>query len=331
MRAKQKTTSSPATRFPTVSQVPTGTVFGGYRITKRLASGASGAVVEAVHMLTKRRIAIKLPNPDALGAAGEQAHAQAVALLTHEAELLGRIDHPRVVTVFAAGVIGVCPYLALRLITGGDLIRDVQRQGPWNESDVFQLVADTADGLAAIHEAKVLHRDLKPANLLIDVRRRPVIIDFGIAIDEGERAPVDGSAIEGTPNALAPEVAMGGRATRISDVYGLGTIAWYALTGRMPYEETHLFNLLARLSSATEVPNIRAQRPGLSQGMVELVDSLLAPDPTQRITSALEVGEVCRRLLAGHESGIKRPRRRSQTSGRQRRSESRAKDSTRTV
>ena len=154
-----------------------GSMFGAYRIIKRLASGASGAVVEALHLRTNRRVAMKLPNPETVCAAGEQAHAKAVASLAHEAQLLGRIDHPRVVTVFDAGVVGACPFLTLRLIPGGDLFSDVHRHGQWSEANVYQLVADTADGLAAIHASRVLHRDLKPTNLLLfmPVNSSPVI------------------------------------------------------------------------------------------------------------------------------------------------------------
>ena len=97
---------------------PAGTMFGAYRITKRLAAGASGAVIEALHLPTNRRVAMKLPNPETVGAAREQAHAKAVTSLAHEAELLGRIDLPRVVTVFDAG-----PTLCVGNARGSPVVR----------------------------------------------------------------------------------------------------------------------------------------------------------------------------------------------------------------
>ena len=279
--------------------------FGAYRIVRRIADGASGAVVEAVHTATNRPVALKLPNPTRVAEGTDHIHQCFATLFAQEARLLGRIDHPQVVTIYDAGIIGACPYIAMSLLTGGDLAEDIRRRGPWSETEVLRLLATMAEGVGAIHAAGILHRDLKPANIMLNARRLPVIIDFGIAMDMAQVITAQPDVIDGTPNYLAPEIVGGAAPSHASDIYGMGAIAWFALTGAPPIANASIQAILTTLALMTDTTHLPPLPQSCSPGVNELLHRLLSPMPQHRV-SAAAVTVACQRLLAGERSAFPR-------------------------
>ena len=156
--------------------------------------------------------------------------------------------------------------------------------GPLDDSRTMDIVAQAAAGLQAAHAAGMIHRDIKPGNLLLAPGGTVKITDFGIAHTIGS-APVTASGeLIGTPGYLAPERAMGERATPASDLYSLGMVAYECLAGAPPFRGTPLEVALAHRDRP--LPPLP---PSVAVGVAALVMRLAAKDPARRLNDAAEV------------------------------------------
>ena len=207
-----------------------------FKVVRALASGGMGSVYLVEQLSTGRQRALKVMHP-------EYARDQdSRDRFTQEARAGARIKSEHVVEVVSAGVdddTGI-PWLAMELLDGEELSARMQRLGRLPPSDVLEIFRQLCHGLAEAHRAGLIHRDLKPENIFVaNSRRQNVpftvkILDFGVAKLALESATqMDGTRPVGTPRWMAPEQSEhGGHVTPATDVWALGLIAFYCLTGR---------------------------------------------------------------------------------------------------
>ena len=231
-----------------------------YRITELIAAGGMGTVYRAVDDDSGADVAIKRLLND--------RHA---ARFEIEARLLFELDHPRVVRVRDYFEDEAGQYLVMDLVDGMDLELMLERRGSPGLpiAEAVEYARQACEALQYIHEQRVVHRDVKPENLICN-DGEIVIVDFGIARALGTGRTVTRAL--GTPGYIAPEVAMTGRATPRSDVYGLGATLWTLIAGSSPADTRGV-----RLSDlAADVPD----------ELETAVSAALEPAPERRIASA---------------------------------------------
>src|SRR4051812_31338397 len=204
--------------------------FGEYDLLGEIARGGQGVVYRARHRVLQREVALKMfpvhPWTD-------DADLQR---FRREARIAAELDHPAIVPIYEIGEVTGQHYFTMKLIEGSGVDRLSSGGMPMRRA--AEIIAETARALHHAHERGVLHRDIKPGNVLIDSNGRPHLADFGIAkLLEGENALTRTRDVLGTPSYLSPEAAAGDakKISRSTDVYGLGAVLYYLLTGHPPF------------------------------------------------------------------------------------------------
>ena len=240
-----------------------GAVIAGYRIESVIGRGGMGVVYRACELELDRDVALKVIAPELL----EDEDIRSRFL--REVRAAASVEHPNVVPVHAAGERNGVAFLAMRLIAGEDLKRLVIREGPLPPGRAVELVRRAAAGLDAIHRAGYVHRDVKPANVLVDRDGHVYVSDFGLARQVLDSVgPTGPGRWVGTLDYVAPEQIRGERVDARADVYALGGVLAFVLTGRVPYErEGDEAKLWAQLSELAADPVAAARRASRRRSM----------------------------------------------------------------
>ncbi|HVY29524.1 MAG TPA: protein kinase [Polyangiaceae bacterium] len=291
------------------------TLAGKYRIERLLGEGGMGAVYEAVHLGTHRRVALKV-------ILGDAAHhsPDVIARFVREAKAAGAIDTQHIVQVLDFGIDteqGI-PYLAMEFLAGEDLDHVMERLGPLSPELAIRIVAQACVGLQKAHEAGVVHRDIKPANLYLARRDGGEVIvkilDFGIAkvkldhlgSSENQKLTRTGSVL-GSPRYMSPEQAKGLRSIdHRTDIWSLGAVLYQALSGRTPHHDQETLGQLI-ISICSEAPaSIQDYAPWVSPELAAVVRGTLTMDVEQRTANAPALLQALKALQPGgfslHES-----------------------------
>src|SRR4051794_7008428 len=221
-----------------------GAVVAGYRIESVIGRGGMGVVYRAVELDLDRVVALKVIAPELL----EDPDIRARFL--REARTAASIEHPNVIPVHAAGERDGVAYLVMRFVAGDDLRTLIQRDGPLSPGRAADVASHVGAGLDAIHRAGFIHRDVKPANVLVDGDGHVYVTDFGLAkqVLSHAGATRTGQWV-GTLDYVAPEQIRGGRVDARADVYALGGVLCFILTGHVPFErEADAAKMWAQLS-----------------------------------------------------------------------------------
>ncbi|HMN95003.1 MAG TPA: serine/threonine-protein kinase [Phycisphaerales bacterium] len=281
-----------------------GRTVGDFTILAGIAEGGMGVVYAARQASPARDVALKVVRGAVLG-------PDAAARFVQEAELLGRLQHPGIATIHAAGTFRLDAsdpstqraFCAMELVRGSRITDHVARCRP-SRSDLLLLLALVADAVEHAHRRGIVHRDLKPGNILVDDEGLPKVVDFGIATTI-ER-PADcmprtrAGEIAGTPGYMAPEQLVGdrGRVGPRSDVYALGVVAYELLSGRLPVDVAglSLTEALERLRTEEPAP-LGALRPDLRGDISTVVACAMAPEPQRRYATAGGFAADLRRIV----------------------------------
>jgi serine/threonine-protein kinase len=260
----------------------TGHLISAYRIEELVGAGGMGWVYRARHALNARCVALKILREDQL------AQDRAIDRVMREATILASVPHPGLPRFYECGVLDDGrPWIAMELVDGVALAHRMQG-GPLDADVVIDFLVNVADVLAAVHARKFFHRDLKPDNIILapgDARFPIRVIDWGIALaGAGARFTNMNEAI-GTPTYMAPEQARGSKTDGLSDIYGLGVVAYQALTGRAPFVGASAVEILVQHLNRPP-PALAPRCPDAPYGLVELVERMLAKDPEERPPAA---------------------------------------------
>ena len=256
---------------------------GRYRLESRIAVGGMGEVWRGTDEVLARPVAVKLLRAE------YAQHPGTLARFRSEARHAGSLSHPGIAHVYDYGEAEL-PYLVMELVDGPSLAQ-VLGGGPLDPGRAMDVVAQVAAGLQAAHQAGLVHRDIKPGNLLLGPGGQLKITDFGISHAAGS-APLTGTGLLlGTPAYLAPERIAGQAATRASDLYSLGVVAWECLAGMPPFTGPPIEVAFAHRE--LPLPPLPGAVPA---DVAALIAELTAKDPLARPPGAGEVAEQAGRL-----------------------------------
>jgi serine/threonine-protein kinase len=250
--------------------------WGDLRLLGEIGRGAFGRVYRAWDETLAREVALKIIRPR------DEAHRAAVL---REGQMLARISHRNVVTVFRAQEIGGDVGLTMELIRGRHLSDLVRQGGPMGAEEAAVIGIHLCHALAAVHGAGLLHRDVKAHNVMRESGGRIVLMDFGAGRELVLTAPPEGAELSGTPLYLAPELFAGQPASPASDLYSLGVLLFYLVTRTYPVYGTRLSDL--RLMHGLGQRRLLSDvRPDLPPAFVRVVERALARSPQQRFQTA---------------------------------------------
>ncbi len=260
---------------------------GQYRLKYPLGAGGMGEVYVAEHLLMKRPCAIKLIRPEKAG------DAQALARFEREVRATARLTHWNTVDIYDYGRTddGVF-YYVMEYLPGMNLQQLVENYGPMPASRVIHLLSQTCDALAEAHAQGMVHRDIKPANIFAAYRGRKhdvaKLLDFGLVRSEDSTENLDLTqqhAMMGSPLFMAPEQGIGERVDFCADVYSIGVVAYFLLTGRPPFQSDRALKVL--VAHANEAPqSMREIDPSIPEDLERIVMRCLAKRPEDRFESA---------------------------------------------
>jgi serine/threonine-protein kinase len=274
------------------SEVKVAQRLGQYELGEKVGQGGMGIVYRARHALMKRPVAIKLLPPEAAG-------QNAIRRFEREVQLTSQLSHPNTVVIHDYGRTheGVF-YYVMEFVEGANLDQVSLASGPMPSGRVVHILEMVAGALGEAHEHGLVHRDIKPANILLGPRGGEPdvvkVLDFGLV--RAIRAEVDvtdANIMVGTPLFMSPEAMrapdqVDGR----SDLYSLGAVAYYLLSGCHVFDGKTALEICARHMQDTPRPLI-ALAPGIDVELEKIVLKCLAKEPANRFSSARE---LCRAL-----------------------------------
>jgi hypothetical protein len=250
-----------------------------------------GVVYLARQVGLKRDVAVKMI------LAGGHAGPDERRRFRAEAEAIARLRHPNIVQVHEVGEADGHAYFSMEYVEGGSLAGRTDSD-PRAAAEVVELLARAVHHA---HQGGVVHRDLKPANVLLTADGQPKVTDFGLAkrLDTASGVTPSGSIL-GTPGYMAPEQAtgQGKRVGLAADVYALGAILYYLLTGRPPFHGDNPVDTILQVVSGTAVPP-RRLRPSIPRDLDAICLKCLEKDPTRRYPSAEALADDLRQFQAG--------------------------------
>ncbi|WP_039800431.1 serine/threonine-protein kinase [Nocardia araoensis] len=271
-----------------------GEVFAGYTIERLLGRGGMGSVYLARHQRLPRLTAMKLLNPDLFDDNESRTRFE------READLVARLDHPNIVTVFDRGVEGDQPWICMRYIDGTDAAAlDAWTLPPQR---AVQIVAETGTALDFAHSRGVLHRDVKPANILLERvdgdQERVFLSDFGIARfrDDTGRLTQTGT-FTATLAYAAPEQLSGAPLDHRADQYSLACTLFRLLTGTVPFDATNPVAVIQGHLGAPP-PAVSRLRPGLPVALDGVLAKAMAKHAADRFDSCTEFAAAAWQALA---------------------------------
>jgi len=285
-------------------QVAQAREMGSYQIGELIGRGGMGEVYRATHRMLTRPAAIKLIRPEMVGEGSGEAARLAVKRFRREAEAAASLRSPHTVELYDLGVTeDETMYFVMELLEGMTLEALVSRDGPLPAGRTIHILRQVCESLAEAHASGLIHRDIKPAN--IHVGRLGLthdfvkVLDFGLVKSVGDKSAeahlgVAGPSLAtaagltpGTPAYMAPEMALGEHVDPRADIYAVGCVAYYLLTGHLVFKAENGVQMM--LKHAVEAPVPPSERAGIAvpAALERLVLACLEKEPKDRPPSAL--------------------------------------------
>ncbi len=257
---------------------------GRYELFKLLGKGGMGAVYQARDTLLGRDVAIKVPK------FGPGVPDQLVKRFHREARAAASLSHPNLCPVFDVGREGEIDFIAMGFISGRPLSDYTRGDKAIAPAAAARLIRKVALAMHEAHQSGIMHLDLKPANIMVDSRKEPIVMDFGLAcsVETGDesRLTQDG-ALLGSPGYMSPE-QLTGRAADVgphSDVYSLGVVLYEMLAGRLPFEDAGSTIAMIGQILSLDPPSVSTFCPGLDTRLAEICQRAMAKSVDERYAS----------------------------------------------
>lgn len=257
-----------------------GSLVGGYTLISRLGSGAMGSVWrvrdDGGHQYAMKILRDSLAEEDA---SSERSRDQLTARerLRREAMALQKVRHPGVCGIVDMELDDALAFIVTELIEGKNLREDVRTNGRYVGDDLERLGRKLIEAVKAVHAAGIVHRDIKPTNVMVS-NTGPVLVDFGIAMGEGESHVTRTGLVMGTPGFIAPEIIDGAESDEMSDWWSVASVLAFAATGEPVFGTKPMMTVLERAAAGS------ANLAGLPAGTMAAFRSALNPDRTKRCT-----------------------------------------------
>jgi serine/threonine protein kinase len=266
--------------------------FGGYEILGEIARGGMGVVYKAKQTSLGRLVALKLIQGEGL------TSDTSIRRFLQEARAAAALDHPNIVPIYECGQELNQPYYAMAFIDGRSLTALVRERGTLPADEAIRLLLPVIEAVDLAHKHGIIHRDLKPDNVLIDNTGRPRITDFGLAkVAGGETDMTRTGNILGTPKYMSPEQAQGcADIGPPCDVYALGGILYYMLTGQPPVVGESLSQVVLNVVTALP-PSPRKLNPNVPRELSDVCLKCLAKSPEDRYFSAAALADALRPMV----------------------------------
>lgn len=223
---------------------------GGYTLISRLGGGAMGSVWRVnddggnQYAMKILRASVRTKQSEDEDSEQERARMR----LKREALALQRIHHPGVCAIVDMELDASIAFIVTELIEGHNLREDVDENGPYIADDLERLAHKLIEAVKAVHEAGIVHRDIKPTNVMISATG-PVLVDFGIAMGEGESHVTRTGLVMGTPGFIAPEIIEGGDSDELTDWWSVAAVLAFAATGKPVFGTKPMMAVLERAAS----------------------------------------------------------------------------------
>lgn len=278
--------------FMGTSEVAEGRRIGPYELIEEIDRGGMGVVFRARHLKLDRIVALKVIR------SGELARAEEIARFRSEAEAAAHLSHPGIVPIYEVGQEGGLIYFTMAFIDGRTLT-EWSAKTAISPDDAARLVYRICQAVEFAHQHGIYHRDLKPGNVLVDKNGQPIVIDFGLAkFAQRDNELTNTGQILGTPAYMAPEQASGrGRhAEATADIYSIGAVLYFLLSGQAPFSGPTPFDVLLQVIDREPPPPSKLNRR-VSRELDYVCRRAMEKRPENRYGSAAEMARDLERLL----------------------------------
>ncbi|HEX9886519.1 MAG TPA: serine/threonine-protein kinase [Longimicrobiales bacterium] len=249
---------------------------GRYSLERELGRGGMGIVFLAREVALDRMVALKLLPPEMAARPGLKER------FLREARMAARLSHPNIVPIHTVDEVDGFVFFAMAYVDGGTLGDRIRERGPLTHSEAVRLLREVSWALGHAHLQGLVHRDVKPDNILLEQGTgRAMVTDFGIAVlaeDAGDESPTQ---VLGTAEFMSPEQATGAVVDARSDLYSLGCVGFYALSGRVPFTADTAQAILG-MHVTQPAPRLATVAPAVPAPVATAVDRCLRKDPDQR-------------------------------------------------
>jgi len=282
-------------------QVARAREMGSYKLGELLGRGGMGEVYQASHRMLARPAAIKLIRPEVIASSTETSEL-AIRRFQREADVAARLRSPHTVELYDFGVADDDRlYFVMELLEGMTIEKLVRTTGPVRAARAIHLLRQACESLEEAHACGLVHRDIKPANVhvgRVGLRDDFVkVLDFGLVKavdrhDEGLTMATQANLTPGTPAYMAPELISGGKLDGRTDIYALGCVAYFMLTGQLVFEADTVMQVLIKHVSETPVPPSQRTELAVPAALDEIVMACLAKNPSDRPESAAALSKM---------------------------------------
>lgn len=256
-----------------------GSLVGGYTLISRLGSGAMGSVWrvrdDGGHQYAMKILRDSLSDDDSPQQQRDELTAR--ERLRREAMALQKVRHPGVCGIVDMELDDALAFIVTELIEGKNLREDVRVNGRYVGDDLERLARKLIEAVRAVHAAGIVHRDIKPTNVMVS-STGPVLVDFGIAMGEGESHVTRTGLVMGTPGFIAPEIIDGAESDEMTDWWSVASVLAFAATGEPVFGTKPMMTVLERAAAGS------ANLAGLPAGTMAAFRAALNPDRTKRCT-----------------------------------------------
>jgi serine/threonine protein kinase len=264
-----------------------------YAVESLLGRGGMGSVYKARERTLDRHVALKIV-PEY-----RSQDAPFIERFRREARIAARLRHPRIVSVHEVGTMGPFPYFSMDYIEGSTLRSVVNRRHSLSQEDAFSIVMEICRAVAHAHGKGIIHRDLKPENVMIDTEGDVFVMDFGLARASEEPGLTQSGMIMGTPFYMSPEQLSGQKLDERSDIYAIGLILYFCLTGEDLYAAESITAVVSKHASI-RIRDVVQMNALLPQNLQDVLISMLEENVQMRARTVKEIMErlTLRKIVA---------------------------------